>query len=154
MKYKPNNDSQISLVWASSCSWVSLNMLCASTVINAHFCDDQGGQIKETTYYSIGLFFVVLAIISIGNNSIILNKRIDELWEHGDIAKKKSYRARNTSNKMMHTGQTSQIYLDEKIKVNGIITLQTVHCKHPRTNFWCIGWLLLTILVLSLFAYF
>lgn len=39
---------------------------------------------------SIGVIFVVLAIVSNGYDDIVPTKIIAEIWEHGDIAAKKS----------------------------------------------------------------
>lgn len=43
----------------------------------------------------MGLVFIVLAIISIGNNSVVLIKLTAEMRECSNISKKKSNRARN-----------------------------------------------------------
>lgn len=82
-------------------------------------------------YYIMALVFVALAIIPIGNNSIVLTKLIAEIWECGN----KSKGARNTSGQMiiqvLNQPPGSRIYLEKtKVTLTEIIP-QTVSSKHP-----------------------
>lgn len=52
----------------------------------------------HTTWVS---FFVVLAIVSIGNNNTAVDKLIARIWEYVNISKRKSNRARNTCSQMI-----------------------------------------------------
>lgn len=49
-------------------------------------------------YYRLSLIFVVLVVISTGNDTSAITKSFADIWEYGDTAKKTSDGARNSKN--------------------------------------------------------
>lgn len=52
---------------------------------------------------------MVLAIIPIMNNNIVVTNLIAELWEHGDIPKKRSDGRNMSSDKQVETGRKRDV---------------------------------------------
>lgn len=64
-------------------------------------------------YSNLGFVFVILAVILLSNHNVTLSKLIAEMWEHGDITKKKTDVASKTSRQVSHKPPGYQNLLDQ-----------------------------------------